>query len=447
MNKKGVFFMILVGLIWLLAACQQSPQTARPEAVEGVTTVPVSDPMTPSDSTQEAIALVQAYHDAFNAYDLNGIQALITDDFVLSINFGLEENPVFNGKEPLAELVDSVKADNWQISVSDLKADGPVVLGNYSGNGDSLSELNVGMEYGTLEAVVENGRIQSLSYVNDPRFAVASTLAEKQQIEEANLALVRRFYDEYSAGNADIILEIHPETILMHYAGSSDEVPAQVLRDDLAALKEANPDLRAEIHSIYASGDMVIAELTWTTTHTGDYFGISATGKTTLHPGIVVRRLEDGLIVESWEMWDDLAFFNSLGYVPSWDELVAGSAEVAPATVSEPTPTALPEVTAATVVGIWANLNDQEGNSYLILNSDGTYQGKHGPSPEEGILVTEGTFTVADGVVTFTDATYCPAGESYESYFLTAGRIRFDVIEVCGEDKLLPENPVLQLIN
>jgi steroid delta-isomerase-like uncharacterized protein len=274
----------------------------------------------------------------------------------------------------------------------------------------------------------------------------ADSVVLSDSSQEAALALVRRFYDEYSSGNADIILEIHSETILMHYAGSSDQVPAQLLRDDLAALKEANPDLRAEIHSMYASGDMVITELTWTTTHTGDYFGIPATGKTTLHPGIVVRRLEDGLIVESWEMWDDLALFNSLGYVPSWDELIAGSAEVASVTASEPTPTTLPEVTATTVVGIWANLNDQEGNSYLILSADGTYQGKHGPSPEEGILVTEGTFTVAAGVVTFTDATFCPAGESYESHFLTGGRIRFDVIEVCGEDKLLPENPVLQLI-
>jgi steroid delta-isomerase-like uncharacterized protein len=142
-------------------------------------------------------------------------------------------------------------------------------------------------------------------------------------VEEQNLALVQRFYAEYGAGNADVILEVHPETLTMHYLGSADEVPAQALRDDLAAIKAANPDLHAEIHDMYASGDLVITELTWTTTHTGELFGVPATGETLMHPGIVVRRIENGKIVESWEMWDDLTFFNSIGYLPAWDDVIA----------------------------------------------------------------------------------------------------------------------------
>jgi predicted ester cyclase len=75
------------------------------------------------------------------------------------------------------------------------------------------------------------------------------------------------------------------------------------------------------------SGDIVMTELTWTATHTGPFFGIPATGETVLHNGIVVRRLEEGKIVESWEIWDDLAFFNSIGLSPSWDDLLAQAAE------------------------------------------------------------------------------------------------------------------------
>jgi steroid delta-isomerase-like uncharacterized protein len=145
--------------------------------------------------------------------------------------------------------------------------------------------------------------------------------------EEQNLATVRKFYDEFSSGNADVILEVHPETLRMHYAGGAEEVPTQALRDDLAAIKEANPDLHAEIHSMVVSGDIVMTELTWTATHTGPFFGIPATGETVLHNGIVVRRLEEGKIVESWEIWDDLAFFNSIGLSPSWDDLLAQAAE------------------------------------------------------------------------------------------------------------------------
>jgi steroid delta-isomerase-like uncharacterized protein len=141
--------------------------------------------------------------------------------------------------------------------------------------------------------------------------------------EEMNLAVVQRFYDEFAAGNMEVILEIHPEMLRMHYAGEAEDVPTQILYEDMDAIKKANPDLHAEIHSMIARDDIVITELTWTTTHTGDYFGIPATGKTSAHNGIVVRRFEDGKIVESWEIWDDLAFLQSIGYLPSWDEIIA----------------------------------------------------------------------------------------------------------------------------
>ena len=63
----------------------------------------------------------------------------------------------------------------------------------------------------------------------DPHFAVEDLIGEGD-----NVATVRRFYDEYAAGNADIILEVHLDTIKMHYAGEVEDVPTQVLRDDLS---------------------------------------------------------------------------------------------------------------------------------------------------------------------------------------------------------------------
>lgn len=202
----------------------------------------------------------------------------------------------------------------------------------------------------------------------DVSVQAAPTEAPQPNVEEQNLAVVRRFYEEFSAGNADVILEVHPGTITMHYADSVDEVPAQLLRDDLAALKAANPDLRAEIHSMFADGNIVVTELAWTTTHTGDYFGIPASGQTTTHNGIVVRRLENGKIVESWEMWDDLAFFQSIGYLPSWDEIVANQGQAAASEVFISQPDQL--------AGIWrgrgGNASDP-AQSYWWFKPDGTY--------------------------------------------------------------------------
>lgn len=152
---------------------------------------------------------------------------------------------------------------------------------------------------------------------------VAPAPADPAAQETENLAIVQRFYEEFSGGNPAVILELHPATVRMHYAGEFEDVETQLFYEDLAALKQANPDLRAVIRDMRAAGDLVFTELTWTTTHTGDYFGIPATGQTSLHNGIVVRRLEDGLIVETWEMWDDLSWLQSIGYLPDWDTVIA----------------------------------------------------------------------------------------------------------------------------
>lgn len=154
--------------------------------------------------------------------------------------------------------------------------------------------------------------------------AVDETIAAAKQQEAANMAIVQRFYDEFSAGKPEVILDVHAETLTMHYAGSAEDVPTQALYEDLAAIKGANPDLHAEIHSMIAAGDYVFTELTWAGTQTGDLFGIAGTGKPIMHNGILIRRLADGKIVESWEIWDDLTLLNGLGLVPSWDEIVAG---------------------------------------------------------------------------------------------------------------------------
>jgi steroid delta-isomerase-like uncharacterized protein len=235
-----------------------------------------------------------------------------------------------------------------------------------------------------------------------PTPAPAQVASPAPDETEANIAVVRRFYDEFNRGNVDVILEVHPASLLMHYAGTAEEVPAQVLRDDLAAVKAANPDLHAEIHSLFGHGDVVVAELTWTTTHTGDYFGIPATGQTTTHPGIVVRRLENGKIVESWEMWDDLAFLNSIGYLPTWDEIIA--AKAVDAAEAELPPLSADQAlvgTASELAGIWRGRAGSPGDppeSFWWFKPDGTYQIAYTVEQlREGFAVERGTYSVQEG--------------------------------------------------
>lgn len=235
-----------------------------------------------------------------------------------------------------------------------------------------------------------------------PTAAPAETTAPAQEDEtEQNMAVVRRFYEEFSKGNPDVILEVQAPTIVMHYAGSADEVPAQALRDDLAAIKAANPELRAEIKDMFAQGNIVVTELAWTGTHAGDLFGIPATGKTLTHNGIVVRRLEAGKIVESWEMWDDLELMYSLGLLPSWDEVVEQSS--APAT--EAPQDAVNEPLGKYRVKLPASVPDISAGYYgVILNEDGSYTIDWAPTQaQDGMVGVHGNYTIDGDQIVFTD--------------------------------------------
>ena len=238
-----------------------------------------------------------------------------------------------------------------------------------------------------------------------PTPAPIATAAPAQADEtQQNLAITQRFYDEFANGNADVILEVHSPTILMHYAGSAEEVPAQALRDDLAAIKTANPELHAEIKDMFADGNLVVTELTWTGTHAGELFGIPATGKTFMHNGIVVRRFENGKIVESWEMWDDLEFMHSLGLLPSWDEVVAQSSAPAAETSAEASQEALMEPAGKYRVHLPASPETDAGYYRVTLNEDGSYSFDWAPNKaQDGMVGVHGTYTIDGDRIVFTD--------------------------------------------
>jgi predicted ester cyclase len=63
------------------------------------------------------------------------------------------------------------------------------------------------------------------------------------------------------------------------------------------------------------SGDKVVTSIRLTGTHSSDLLGIPATGKLLSVHGMVLSRLEDGKIIEEWEILDLLGMFRQLGVV------------------------------------------------------------------------------------------------------------------------------------
>lgn len=72
------------------------------------------------------------------------------------------------------------------------------------------------------------------------------------------------------------------------------------LRYDTAVFQSALGGLREDIEDMIAEGDRVAVRYTLYGTHTGDFYGVQATGKTIKVSGIEIFRVEDGEIAEFW---------------------------------------------------------------------------------------------------------------------------------------------------
>jgi steroid delta-isomerase-like uncharacterized protein len=78
----------------------------------------------------------------------------------------------------------------------------------------------------------------------------------------------------------------------------------------------AFPDIRIDVIRTVTEGDMVAIHCRVTGTHTGHTLGITATGKTAEFSGMCIARIRNGQIVEAWNTFDFLTFYQQLGVLP-----------------------------------------------------------------------------------------------------------------------------------
>ena len=69
--------------------------------------------------------------------------------------------------------------------------------------------------------------------------------------------------------------------------------------------------------AIAVDGDKIVARIVLRGTHQGPFFGIPATGRQVVVPGIHLMRYADGKMVEHWSNSDDLGMMGQLGVIPT----------------------------------------------------------------------------------------------------------------------------------
>jgi predicted ester cyclase len=113
-----------------------------------------------------------------------------------------------------------------------------------------------------------------------------------------NKVVQRRIIDEViNRKNLDLADELFSEGHELHPQAPGAGRGPDGMKRAFAGLREEFPDVRVEIASIVAEGDMVAVRLTFTGTH-------APTGKRPTWPETVFGRFSEGKAVESWEVTD-----------------------------------------------------------------------------------------------------------------------------------------------
>jgi steroid delta-isomerase-like uncharacterized protein len=135
---------------------------------------------------------------------------------------------------------------------------------------------------------------------------------------EQNRTVVCRYYDEVlNAGDLSAIDDLATDGYV-----ENDPFPGQGdgradLRRRAETLRGAFAPCTFTIEDVVAEGDRVVVRWRSRGTHSGEFLGMPATGRSFDIAGIDIHRVTDGRMAEHWHVVDQLSQLQQLGVLPA----------------------------------------------------------------------------------------------------------------------------------
>src|SRR5690242_10469479 len=140
-----------------------------------------------------------------------------------------------------------------------------------------------------------------------------------------NRALAMRYFEELCNGRKLAVAdEIFAADHLHHDPSSPWVGPGpEPMKQLVSIYQNGLPDAHWAVNAVYEDGDTVIVRWTGTGTHTRDLAGIAPTGKSVSVAAVMIFRIADGKIAETWDVWDTLGMMQQIGVVPAMAKAAA----------------------------------------------------------------------------------------------------------------------------
>jgi len=137
---------------------------------------------------------------------------------------------------------------------------------------------------------------------------------------ESNKAVVQRFREALDAGDLDGAMAVFAPNAVVHMSSAPEPLSMEGFKQLGQLLLSAFTGSTSTVEDMIAEGDKVVSRLTFRGIHTGDMMGIPPTGKSVAISEIIIDRLADGKIVESWRLFDQMGMMQQLGLIPAPDQ-------------------------------------------------------------------------------------------------------------------------------
>jgi steroid delta-isomerase-like uncharacterized protein len=130
-------------------------------------------------------------------------------------------------------------------------------------------------------------------------------------------SLIRRLFENaFNQGRFAIVDELFAPNGITHSVAWGMPNTREGLKQLIAMLRSAFPDLHCIVEDEISDGDKVAAHWTMRGTHTGPFLGNPPTNRPIVVQGMIFARTENGLIAEGWTLLDQMGMLQQLGIIP-----------------------------------------------------------------------------------------------------------------------------------
>lgn len=140
---------------------------------------------------------------------------------------------------------------------------------------------------------------------------------EKTDPVEANIKAYTRTWDEImNNGKLDLFNDSNFTKDVVMHASPTDIVGIDSSRAYYANYLSGFSNISFTIKDIFGQGEKLVKHWNFKGTHTGNFFGIPATGKAVSLDGVTLVRMSNGKIAEERDFFDNMDFMTQLGLIP-----------------------------------------------------------------------------------------------------------------------------------